>query len=78
MFKNIDELKEFLLWAKSERISEVKIDEIHVVFSGLALMDTLPPNSPASLTLAEAINAASKTPEQLAKEEDELLYASAT
>lgn len=78
MFKTVDELKEFLMWAKEQRISEVKVGETHIVFSSLALMDTLPPNSPASLNLAEAISQVKKTPEQLAKEEDDLLYASAT
>lgn len=75
MFKDVAELKAFLTWAKEERISEVKINEIHVVFSPLAF---LPPDPTANLTLAEAINAVKKTPEQLAKEEEDLLYASAT
>jgi hypothetical protein len=78
VFKTVDELKEFLVWAKAQRISEVKVGETHIVFSSLAIMDTLNSDSPASLTLAEAINAVQKTPEQLAKEEEDLLYASAT
>ena len=41
MFDNSEKLKEFILWAKSQRIETVKIGEIEVRFSNLAFIDDL-------------------------------------
>ena len=41
MFKDLDELKSFLIWAKNEKISAVKVDGMEVHFNSLAFMDDI-------------------------------------
>lgn len=38
-FSNIKELKDFLIWCKSQKMQQVSIDGMTFVFSGLALVD---------------------------------------
>ena len=44
MFKNSDELKEFILWAKREKIQQFVVGDTQIVFSTLALVDEPVPN----------------------------------
>lgn len=72
MFKDIDELKQFLLWAKKEKIAHIKLKDIEIVFTGLAFVDpvTLEP----SQVNPTAINFEKKMQEEkIQKEEEELL-----
>ena len=74
MIKNINELKQFITWCKSQRVSEIKIGEVQVKISELAYLDQVQeadPGKPFSLddtgTLADG--------DELSKsEEEELLY----
>lgn len=38
LFTTVEELQEFILWAKSEKILQIKVDGVEVTFSGLAFM----------------------------------------
>ena len=58
----IDEIKDLVLFMKREQVSEFKINDIAVIFSGAAVLGTLP--SEIESTSSEDI------------EDDELLYAS--
>lgn len=42
MFETVDSLKEFLIWAKRERISAIKVGEVEVHFSTLAFVESEP------------------------------------
>ena len=41
MFKTIDELKAFLLWAKKEKIDAVKVGDVEVHFNNTAMLDNI-------------------------------------
>lgn len=41
MFSDINELKQFILWAKQQKVQELHVDKVVVVFSALALTDDL-------------------------------------
>lgn len=70
----LEEAKELILWAKSNKIKKIRVGDIEVEFSDIALMDTLA--SPQDFK--EATNYAQRTlldTEKLSKEEeDELLF----
>lgn len=73
MFKDVSELQAFILWAKAQKIVQVKIDKIEVTFSGYAFLDDSVATSQSG-TLSEAISSVPKTEEQLKQEELDLLY----
>lgn len=74
MFKDISELKEFILWAKQEKIQALKVDNVEIAFSAYAFLDPvageLAPAPTRPPTQAEI--------EALVKEEQDLLFHSAT
>ena len=41
MFASIADLKEFILWAKQQKVQELHVDKVVVVFSVLALTEEL-------------------------------------
>lgn len=73
-FQNIDDIKAFLEWAKAQKIQKVKVGEVEVEFSILALTDEdqasifTPPKT-------EAQELQAKLEEQ--KEDDEIVFWSA-
>lgn len=74
MINNIGELKEFILWAKSQKLRAVKIGETSFEFSDLALIGDLPEATSATSDLS--VPPSSKrlpdmTPEQLSEKEFE-------
>lgn len=74
MFKDISELKEFILWAKQEKIQALKVDNVEIAFSAYAFLDPV---------AAELAPAPTRPPTQaeieaLVKEEQDLLFHSAT
>lgn len=78
MFKTQDELKAFILWAKSQRIERVKIDNVEIQFSNLAFFE----ENPSSLDQAILPKMDSSTdndgsPASGQEKEDDLLYWSA-
>lgn len=40
VFKNINEIKEFIVWAKQEKIARLKVEGVEVEFSPMALVDS--------------------------------------
>lgn len=38
VFESIEEIKNFILWAKDEKIARLKVEDIEIEFSPLALM----------------------------------------
>lgn len=68
MFENVEELKKFILWAKSEKIQSVKVGTLEVQFSALALAPELYTN-----TIRQTSDAPEQTLEQQ-NEDNELLY----
>jgi hypothetical protein len=41
MFKTVDELKEFVIWARSQKVKQIKVDNIEVVMSDMAFIEDL-------------------------------------
>ncbi len=41
MFKTVEQLKEFIIWAKDQKVQEVHVGKVVVVFSALALTESL-------------------------------------
>ncbi len=39
MFQNIQELKDFIVWAKQQKLQEFRIGECHVQISQIALLE---------------------------------------
>lgn len=77
MFKNIDELKDFIIWAKSEKVKAVKVGEISVELSDLALTaDLLDIETPKDLAMPPA---STKLPDGNTEtpEDEQLLFWSA-
>lgn len=44
MFKTTDELKSFILWAKSTKVLQLKVGDIEVIFAPHALQDANEPD----------------------------------
>lgn len=88
-FKDLEELKSFLLWAKSKQIEAVEVDGISVRFSQLAFVPDLNPfqaaqeqvDQEAAELTAQNYKPSSKTwvepSEDSAAEDEDLLFWSA-
>lgn len=77
MFKTVEQLKEFIMWAKTQQIKQVKIKGVDVTFSDLALVEQYEMNKSQSSVLGsvqEMIGSMPRTEEQLKKEEEDLLF----
>lgn len=76
MFKDVEELKNFIIWAKSQKIKRIKVKTVEVEISDYAFIeDLVTPQSQSTLSTDEP-----PTPDELEKikaEEDELLMWSA-
>jgi O-succinylbenzoate synthase len=73
MFSNIDQIKEFLEWAKSQGIQAVKVADIEVSFSPLAF---LPQEDLKEITNAGSATLAETDPNQAAEDEELLFHSS--
>lgn len=67
MFKTIEELKEFILWAKSEKIARIKVADVEVEMSNIALI----PQAYASVLSSQTEK--SQENQSSASEDEELL-----
>ena len=80
MLKNINELKDLILFCKQEKISTLQVGDVQVQFSELALVDNIQSvaemekelNNLSSKTLADDPDSITK--EQLEKEYEEALF----
>jgi hypothetical protein len=50
MITDINELKEFILWAKAQKVKSIKLGEIHIELSDLALIEGLSEQSAEAVT----------------------------
>lgn len=66
-FKNINELKSFLKWCRSEKMQQVTIGDMTFVFSGLAMVDSDTANNDSTLV---------DLPEPVADDEEMLFWSS--
>lgn len=41
MFKNTEDLKDFIIWSKSQKIKRIKLDAIEVEFSDIAHLENI-------------------------------------
>lgn len=70
MFKSVEELKAFLEWAKGQNIEQVKVADIEIKFSALAV---IPTESLKEMTSGSANTLVDD--EQMSKEEyEEILF----
>lgn len=74
MFKNVEELRDFILWAKSEKLKRIKVGEVEVEISDYALAEDLLPST--SQTLSAEPQSAEEL-KRIKKEEEDLLMWSA-
>lgn len=73
MFKNAQELKDFILWCQQAKIKAVKVDQIEVQFHDLAFLDNYEAITEKELE-AQANAEASEPIEAQKKDEDDLLF----
>lgn len=83
MINSIEELKEFILWAKSQKVKSIKLGDINVEMSDLAFIgdfqDLGTPEREKQMPDISVPPTSPRLPEgnQQSKEEDEELYWSA-
>ena len=71
MFKDVEELKQFVIWARDQKIQQVKVGEVEVTFSALALLSD---EDTRKLTIPLSGIPAQSDLERMKKEEEDLLY----
>ena len=76
MFKTVEELKEFISWARTEKVLKMRIADVEFELSAFAL---LPEEQSAQKTqeLAKALGLEPLSPEDQKKQEEDLLFHSA-
>lgn len=75
MFKTQEELKDFITWAIEKRLARVRVGDVEVDISALAYIDSVPVDGSLSQSLSPSRTYDETiTPEQQAKEDEELLY----
>lgn len=73
MVKNIEELKELILWSKEQKLTAVKIGDVEFHFSNLALAEL----SKLNLELEQPTEGLSETDEKQKKQDiDDLFWSS--
>lgn len=76
MFKTITELQAFITWAKTEKVKRIKVDNVEIEISDYAFLGDLVSSHPLAPLDASSSNVL-RTPEQVAKDEEDLLFHSA-
>jgi hypothetical protein len=80
MIKTVSELKEFIVWAKSQKVKSVKLGDIHVELSDLALISDLQDISSSEAISQKDLSVPASSPKlpggnaQLSEEEELLFY----
>jgi hypothetical protein len=74
MFSNIKDLKEFIIWAKKEKITDLEVDGVKVKFSPLSIADVLEDEEGRQVNIPN-YSPAPKSEEDI--DEEEALYWSA-
>lgn len=76
---SIAELKELILWAKSEKVQALQVGDVRVEFSNLAMVEGLPEFSTSQATDLSVPPSSDRLPSGNAQsdEDDDILYHSA-
>lgn len=77
LFKDTQALKDFIVWAKAEKIKRFKVDNVEIEISDYGLIGDLLQSGLSESTTAP-LSEVQKTPEQIQKEEEDLLFHSST
>jgi hypothetical protein len=73
MFKSQDELKAFILWAKEQKLKRIRISDVEVEISDVALIESLSVDQISQVSPSTTFDeTVSKEDQQ--KEDDELLF----
>lgn len=75
MFKNVDELKAFIQWAKAEQVQSFSVGDVKIDISPIFFTEQLlnPPTSNSEPTMKPSSKRWLEDPEAV-KDDDELLY----
>lgn len=73
MFKDVSELKDFIKWAKKEKLSKVKAGGIEFEISSLGLLDE-DQKTDMNSAISKALGLAPISPEEATKEDEDLLF----
>lgn len=79
-FKTATQLKNFITWAKSQKIAQLQVGDVQIVFSPLAFIDDVPNEFDAPKPKTEERTTAKTLLDDLKPDDDEdenLLYHSA-
>jgi hypothetical protein len=74
MFKDVSEVKEFIIWARSQKIQALKVGEVEVHFGAAALIDSEALMESALNPELEAPTLTDEQKKALKKEEMDLLF----
>jgi hypothetical protein len=72
MVKSIEELKNLIIWAKEQKLKSLKLADIHIEISDLALVESL--NNQVNETSEQTDKSALEATTEQAKEEQDDLY----
>jgi hypothetical protein len=73
MFKDISELKEFIKWAKAEKVVRVKTEQVEFEISALGLIDEERSQNMED-SISKALGLTPSSPEQAMKDDEDLLF----
>jgi hypothetical protein len=77
MFKDVSELKDFIEWARAQKVAKVKVADIEFEISPLGLMDE-PQYNQTQSAIATALGLSPQDSAQAIKEEEDLLFHSSS
>ncbi len=74
MIKDVEDLKELLLWAKEQKILKLKVGDVEVEFSAFAFMESDPTARLADSTQPPALIEATAEPDIAMKDDPDLFH----
>jgi hypothetical protein len=74
MVNNIEELKKLIIWAKEQKIKVLKLADIHIEISDLALVESLTHEAMGESALESQVKQTHTEEQQSSKEDEEALY----
>jgi hypothetical protein len=73
MFKDISELKEFIKWAKAEKVVRVKTEQVEFEISALGLIDEESSRNMED-SISKALGLTPSNPNEAMKDDEDLLF----
>jgi hypothetical protein len=74
MFDDIDQLKQFIVWAKSQKLARVKVGDIEFDVSNIGLIEASPDIEKTLEKVTTVTTKANLSANEQEKEDEELLY----